>query len=1147
MGLIEAFLNPGAVTATTAGEIALGMGSQVGNAIDEWVTDALRDNLVGLPLDLATLNIVRGRDSGNPSLNEVRQSLFDQTGMSTLAAYTSWDDFGAHLLHEGVLKNFIMAYSHDAILDLLDPTKSLTDWANLQLSDSAAYATALSAAADLAMLDSAFMTLGKELGGNADYWNIDLWLGGLAEQKVTGGMLGSTFDFIFAYQMLQLQNGDRLYYLDRLAGTNILAEIDSQTFADLVMRNTGVNHLYSDIFSVADSNIEMSETHPTFGSQTALRNADQAGFVGTTFYGNAGDYTDARGVSNPNGKGNASEMIGGTSSAESINGMGGNDAIYGDGGNDTVEGGTGNDFLHGGAGNDTITDSDGDDFIWGDDANLTVAALDGTTYNDKINAGNGIDAVFGGLGDDTIYGGTGADALNGQSGNDLIYGDNGGGAVVSILRDGTGKVTNITVAGVMDANGDSDAIEGGEGDDVLFGGGGADALNGGVGDDWLVGGAGSDGMIGWDGNDTFLMDAADIGFNNILDGGLGLDTVDYSASLGNGVTNNAGRQGVNIDLSNGGAIAPVGVNLPDSYLSIEKAIGSAYNDTLTGGLAGQTAVVTDQAGAPVLTAGLTTFMDFTLDGGAGNDLITGGDGNDNLIGGTGNDTLIGAVGNDTLTGGIGNDRFTVGLGVDVITDLNGSDILTVAAGATANATVTAAWTATAASSNAGTALLTTVGVAVTLTAATGPNGYTVTNTGDATTITGSIRADSITGGAGNDTLIGGTGNDTLSGDQGSNTMTGGTGNDTFRVTSTAGDTITDLSGADVMTVAAGAIANATVTANWTATAASSNAGTASITTNGASVNLTAATGPNGYTVLNNGIGAVMTGSRFADTIMGALGNDTLTGGSGADTMDGNEGSDLYIIASAADYAGDLINDTGVIGTDELRFTSVTTGSTLTLADTLMGIERVVIGTGTGVNSVINNTTLHIDAHLVQTGLSITGNNGVNRLTGGVGDDTLDGGAGNDTLDGGTGNDSLIGGAGNDILTGGAGSDSLIGGAGNDNLTGGSDSDFFVLNAALSTGTNRDIITDFNHAEGDIIQLENAIYTSLVSTGDLVNFGSSANSTFASSTEFIHYNTLTGVLSYDANGNAAGGAGAIQIALIGTATHAALTAADFSVI
>ena len=41
---------------------------QVGNEIDEFKTEALRNNLLGLPLDLAAINLARGRDTGIPSL-----------------------------------------------------------------------------------------------------------------------------------------------------------------------------------------------------------------------------------------------------------------------------------------------------------------------------------------------------------------------------------------------------------------------------------------------------------------------------------------------------------------------------------------------------------------------------------------------------------------------------------------------------------------------------------------------------------------------------------------------------------------------------------------------------------------------------------------------------------------------------------------------------------------------------------------------------------------------------------------------------------------------------------------------------------------------------------------------------------------------
>ena len=77
IGLIEAFLNPVGVrrergdrAIDAAGDIVRGMTQQVGNEIDEFVTDALRNNLVGLPLDLATINMARGRDTGVPALND---------------------------------------------------------------------------------------------------------------------------------------------------------------------------------------------------------------------------------------------------------------------------------------------------------------------------------------------------------------------------------------------------------------------------------------------------------------------------------------------------------------------------------------------------------------------------------------------------------------------------------------------------------------------------------------------------------------------------------------------------------------------------------------------------------------------------------------------------------------------------------------------------------------------------------------------------------------------------------------------------------------------------------------------------------------------------------------------------------------------
>src|SRR5688500_7299501 len=94
IGLIAAFLNPlecaasGPTADQAAGAIVRGVTRQVGNEIDEFVTEALRNNLLGLPLDLAAINIARGRDTGIPSLNQARREFFEMTGDTQLKPYT---------------------------------------------------------------------------------------------------------------------------------------------------------------------------------------------------------------------------------------------------------------------------------------------------------------------------------------------------------------------------------------------------------------------------------------------------------------------------------------------------------------------------------------------------------------------------------------------------------------------------------------------------------------------------------------------------------------------------------------------------------------------------------------------------------------------------------------------------------------------------------------------------------------------------------------------------------------------------------------------------------------------------------------------------------------------------------------------------
>jgi hypothetical protein len=96
--------------------------------------------------------------------------------------------------------------------------------------------------------------------------DIDLWIGGLAERQMPfGGMLGSTFGFVFETQLEALQNGDRFYYLARLAGLNFLTEMENNSFAKLVMRHTDTFHLPADIFSTPGWILEVDQSRQHTG------------------------------------------------------------------------------------------------------------------------------------------------------------------------------------------------------------------------------------------------------------------------------------------------------------------------------------------------------------------------------------------------------------------------------------------------------------------------------------------------------------------------------------------------------------------------------------------------------------------------------------------------------------------------------------------------------------------------------------------------------------------------------------------------------------------------------------------------------------------------------------------------------------------
>jgi Ca2+-binding RTX toxin-like protein len=141
-------------------------------------------------------------------------------------------------------------------------------------------------------------------------------------------------------------------------------------------------------------------------------------------------------------------------------------------------------------------------------------------------------------------------------------------------------------------------------------------------------------------------------------------------------------------------------------------------------------------------------------------------------------------------------------------------------------------------------------------------------------------------------------------------------------------------------------------------------------------------------------------------------------------------------------------------------------------------------------------------------------------------------AASDSLQGHEGVDIIFGAAGSDALYGYAGNDSLVGDIGNDTLIGGSGADTFIFNSILDETTNKDTITDFNASE-DKISLHNSIFNALVEEGTLsaVNFHAGSTGMAADDNDYILYNTTTGVLSYDADGNGQGVA--VEFAVLST--------------
>lgn len=187
IALLDAFFSPEEIADHGIDSVLLGVTAQVANEVDTMIVDDVRNFLFGPPgaggLDLAALNIQRGRDHGLADYNTTR-----------------------------------VAAGLDAVTEFSDITSDVQLQQRLEL-----------------------------VYGTVD--NIDLWVGGLAEDHVAGSSMGETFQAIIADQFARLRDGDRFWYENILDGEQ-LNLVESTTLADVIERNTTVAGLQDNVFFV---------------------------------------------------------------------------------------------------------------------------------------------------------------------------------------------------------------------------------------------------------------------------------------------------------------------------------------------------------------------------------------------------------------------------------------------------------------------------------------------------------------------------------------------------------------------------------------------------------------------------------------------------------------------------------------------------------------------------------------------------------------------------------------------------------------------------------------------------------------------------------------------------------------------------------
>ena len=433
---------PGKLTSEAGGgSIVMGMCDQVGNELDEFVTEHAAQQPAGAAARPRDDQHDPGPDAGVPPLNEVRRQIYRRHRRRPADAVHELGRLRPEPQAPRVAGQLRRRLRHAT---RPSPRTTLRAGGRRPSRSSTRAPATPPDGRHVDFMNSAGAWANEETGLNV----VDLWVGGLAEKtNLFGGLLGSTFNYVFENQMTDLQNGDRLYYLARTPGMNLRVQLEGNCFAEMIMRNTNAHSLKADVFATADCRFQLgnlagtagratppigSPPSPTTRRPTATRTCCSCA-CRTAPSSTGEEHGRPAGI-------NGQSVYNGTAGADRVSGGNDNDTFWGDDGNDVIEGDGGDDIALGGDGNDRITDlagadvfkgGPGNDYInagIGDDIILAGdgqdftngGANDNETFggpgNDFVQAGHGADAVFGDGGDDWIEGGSGQDLLHGDHG-----------------------------------------------------------------------------------------------------------------------------------------------------------------------------------------------------------------------------------------------------------------------------------------------------------------------------------------------------------------------------------------------------------------------------------------------------------------------------------------------------------------------------------------------------------------------------------------------------------------------------------------------------------------------------------------------------------------------------------------------------------